>query len=520
MFDLRILNATILDGTGAAPIHADIGITGDTITAIGNLARAEARFTFHLPPSTLLTPGFIDAHSHSDTYLLLEPSAPSKIFQGITTEIVGNCGASAAPISDVRQLPSDWADKAYPGTWQTVADFRRLLDDARPAPNVVLLVGHNTLRRQVVGYKNRPATDDELARMTTLLEQGMAEGARGFSTGLIYPPGTAATREELVTLARVAANADGIYTSHMRHEGARVLDAIDETLAIGRESGVRVEISHLKTAGRDNWALIDEAFARIRAARDTGQPVAADRYPYTSGATELDVVFPEWASEGGREATLKRLADPGERRRLRQALLDSRPESDWATVTIGSTHHPDNVRFRGLPLPETAEQLGLDCVDAILYFAETDALRTGAFFFGMSEDNLRRILCEPYVMLGTDASLRAPTGLLSEDYPHPRAYGSFPRYLRMVVDEALMPLPEAVRKITALPAEHFGLKDRGVIAEGKKADLVIFDPAAVRDTADYGHPHRLAQGIEHVIVNGALTIENGQLTGRRAGRVL
>jgi N-acyl-D-amino-acid deacylase len=534
VFDLRILNATILDGTGAEPSTADIGVAGDTLSAIGDLQAAESRdtldlavpppsppSTLHPPPSTLLlAPGFIDAHSHSDTYLLIEPAAPSKITQGITTEIVGNCGASAAPISEPRFLPSDWADKTYPGVWGTVAEFRRLLETVGPAPNVVLLVGHNTLRRQVVGYDNRPATPDELARMTAMLEQGLAEGARGFSTGLIYPPGYAAGRDELVALARAAARAGGLYTSHMRNEGARVLEAIDEALAIGRDSGARVEISHLKTVNRESWALIDGALDRIRAARAAGQPVAADRYPYTSGATELDIVFPDWAVGGGRAAVLKRLADPAERARLRRALLDARPASAWAGVIIGSTRHPDNARFQGMSLPEAAERLGLDCVDAILRFAETDELRTGAFFSGMSEDNLRRILREPYVMLGSDASLRAPTGPLGADYPHPRAYGSFPRYLRMVMEEKLMALPEAIRKVTSLPAGHFGLKGRGTIAPGAKADLVVFDPAAVRDTADYGHPHRFSEGIVHVVVNGVLTIRDGRFTGQRAGRVL
>jgi N-acyl-D-amino-acid deacylase len=522
VFDLRILHTVLFDGTGADPVRADLGVRGDAIAAVGDLKAAEARRTLDLSavPGAFTAPGFIDAHSHSDAFLLIEPAAPSKLTQGITTEVVGNCGASAAPISGPADLPSDWADKEYPAAWRSVAEFRALLETVRPAPNVVLLAGHNTLRRQVVGYAHRAAAPEELARMQRLLAQALDEGARGFSTGLIYPPGTAATREELVALARTAAAAGGVYASHMRNEGARLIEAIDEALAIGRAAGVRVQVSHLKTAGRANWGLVDDALARLRAARAAGEPVAADRYPYTCGATELDVVLPEWAADGGREATLRRLADPADRARIARDLRAARPERDWDGVRIGSTVHPDNARFRGMPLPLAAARLGLDCVDTVLHFAESDALRTGAFFAGMSEDNMRRILSEPYVMLGTDASLRAPEGPLSHDYPHPRAYGAFPRFLRMVIEERFLPLKDAIHKLTALPAAQFGLADRGTLAAGRKADLVVCDPVALRDTAGYGNPHSFSKGVLHVIVNGVLTLEDGRFTGQRGGRVL
>lgn len=528
MFDLLITGARVLDGTGGEPFIADIGTTGDTITAIGNLSAASSRRALDLshptriahPAPRILSPGFIDAHSHSDTYLLIEPAAPSKLYQGITTEVCGNCGASAAPITSFDQLPADWAAHDYPGAWQSLAEYRTLLEQAGPAVNVVMLVGHNTLRRNVVGYDNRPATKDELKRMRELLDESLDAGARGFSTGLIYVPGMYASREELTTLAEAAAAHDGIYTSHMRSEGDQLLEAIEETLLIGEETGIRVEVSHLKVAGRSNWEKVDPALASIRAALERGVRVAADRYPYTAGATDLDVVFPAWAAEGGREAVLRRLADPADRARLRAELIDSRPIEDWGGVTIGSTTAPDNARFRGMTLIEAADDLGVQPVDVILQLCETDRLTTGAFFAGMSEANMMRILAEPYVMLGTDASLRATSGPLSHDYPHPRAYGSFPRFLRLALDGKTVPLREAVRKMTALPAEQFGLTDRGVIAEGKKADLVVFNPETVRDVADYGDPHRLAEGIEHVIVNGALTLQRGELTGNRAGRML
>jgi N-acyl-D-aspartate/D-glutamate deacylase len=287
---------------------------------------------------------------------------------------------------------------------------------------------------------------------------------------------------------------------------------------VGKETGIRVEISHLKTSGRANWGRLDAAIAEIERARSEGVRVAADRYPYTASSTDLDVVFPQWAHEGGGSALLERLRDPGGRAKIREALADA--ERDWGAITIGSTAAPENRKFQGMALVEAAGVLGMEPADAVLYFAATDRLRTGAFFFGMSESNMERILALPYVMLGSDASLRAPRGVLSSDYPHPRAYGAFARFLRMSLDGRTVPLPEAVRKMTSLPAEHFGFRDRGRLAPGMAADIVIFDPAAVRDLSDYGNPHRLAVGFDHVIVNGAPVLSEGKLTDRRTGTFL
>ncbi|MBT3296327.1 MAG: D-aminoacylase [Verrucomicrobia bacterium] len=535
MFDLIIRHSRVIDGTGAESFTADVGIVGDMITAVGDLSGAESHDTIDLgasPPALhspqsdggtsdlILCPGFIDAHTHSDTYLLIEPSAPSKVYQGITTEVCGNCGASGAPISDISQLPSDWADKRYPGAWSSVAEFRDLFDHVRPAVNAVLLIGHNTLRRNVVGYDNRPATPNEMDRMLGLMEESMAAGGRGLTTGLVYAPGMYASRAEIVALAKVAGRHDGIYGSHMRSEGAQLIEAIDETIEIGEAAGSRIQVSHLKAAGQDNWHKMDAALERIRTARERGVPVLSDRYPYTAGATDLDVVFPAWFAEGGRAVILARLKDSEARARLRDELLASRPTEAWGGVTVGSTSHPDNRRFRGMNLLAVGEALGCDPVDAILHLCESDELMTGAFFAGMSEANMFRVLAEPYVMLGSDASLRSPTGPLSHDYPHPRAYGSFPRFLRWALDGRTVALPEAVRKMTSLPAGQFGLHDRGVIAERKKADLVVFDAARVRDRADYGDPHQLSEGITHLVVNGVVTIRDGKLTGTRGGRLV
>lgn len=519
MLDLKIIGGQVLDGTAAAAVRADIGIAGSRIEAIGDLSHAEARATF-AADNQIVCPGFIDVHSHSDAYLLVEPSAPSKVFQGVTTEVVGNCGASAAPRVGRYPMPSDWRDKPYPGSWTTVGEYRALLDRVRPAVNVVLLIGHTSVRAGVMGYEGRAATADELRAMKDLLGRALDEGGAGFSTGLVYSPGLFAPREELVELAREAAKRGGIYTSHMRSEGARLLEAIDEAIDVGRRAGCRIEISHLKTSGRKNWHLVDAALGRVRSARAEGIEVMADRYPYTAASTDLDVVLPDWASEGGREAVLTRLRDPGLRKRIRDELAGSRDESYWPGVMIGSTRHPDNQRFKGRRLVEVAAELGLEPVDALLRLIDTDDLYTGGIFFGMSEENLWRILAEPYVMIGSDSSIRAPTGPLSADHPHPRAYGTFPLFLRAALDGKTVSLPEAVRKMTSLPASHFRLRDRGVLAAGAFADIVVFDPAGICDTSTYENPHQLARGIAAVIVNGVLTLDRGRYSGKRGGQFL
>ncbi len=537
MFDLLITGGDVLDGTGAPSRFSDVAIVGDRIAAVGDLAGAEARQVLSLRPppeersgtppqvgaraeTPLVCPGFIDAHTHSDAYLLIEPSAASKIWQGVTTEVVGNCGASCAPLAGDYRMPSDWAAHAYPGAWRTLAEYRRLLDTVGPAVNVRFLVGHNTLRGGVVGYANRPARPEERASMARLLERSMDEGACGLSTGLVYAPGCFSDAGEVSALAAVVARRGGVYASHMRSEGTRLLEALDEVLGVARATGVRAQVSHLKASGRANWDKLPRALDRIRAARAAGLDIAADRYPYTSSCTDLDILFPAWAAEGGRAAVLARLDDPVARRRLRDELDAARGEAYWPTVTIGSTVHPANGGFMGRPLTDVAASLGLSPADAVLHLCRTDELRTTAFFDSMSEDNLVRVLGEPYVMPGSDASVRAPWGPLSADHPHPRAYGTFARYLRMAIDGRTVPLPEAVRRMTTLPARQFGLVGRGELRVGQAADIVVLDPGRVRDTATFARPHQLAEGIRHVIVNGVLTLSDGVLTGVRGGRFL
>lgn len=518
MFDLKIVNGMVLDGTGKPAVRMDVGVTGDRISAVGELGCAEAKRVIDAR-DLIVCPGFIDTHSHSDAYLLIEPTAPSKVTQGVTTEVVGNCGASAAPRLGVARMASDWQAHTYPGSWNSMADYRRLLEQVKPAVNVFTLVGHNVLRASVMGYAGRAASADELAAMERLLDQSLDEGGRGLSSGLIYPPGMYATRDEIHALARVVKRKNGIYTSHMRSESSRLIEALEETTGVGRATGVRVQVSHLKTSGQANWHLIDTALATIEQARRDGVQVAADRYPYLSSCTELDVIFPDWATEGGRDAELARLRDPATRVRLRAEVLENRSERSWGSITIGSTTEA-NARFRGQPLDKVAATLGMEPVDAALHLIETDSLTTSAFFQGMCEDNLWKIIAQPWVMIGSDASLRAPWGPLSHDYPHPRAYGSFPKLLRAVLDGMTVPLADMVRKMTSLPAAHFGLAGRGELKAGYSADITVFAPQEIRDEATYSVPHRLSSGVAHVLVNGVPVLEDGRLTGHRPGQWL
>ncbi len=547
-FDLKIINGTVLDGTRKPAINCDLGINGNLITKLGELSAANAEKTIDAE-GCIVCPGFIDAHSHSDVYLLIEPSAAGKIYQGITTEIGGNCGASAAPLNGDYKMPADWLNqleatgravsmKPPKGravsmkppqiglkvmrrfhrnrpTWKTVAEYRALYDAVSPAINIALLVGHNTLHAGICGYEPRGADSAELEKMQAELEKALDEGAIGLSSGLAYPPGSAVPREELIALCKTVAKKGGVYTTHMRSESDALLEAIDEAIDIAGKSGVKLQISHLKASGQSNWHKIDVAFEKIRNAQSKGE-IGADRYPYTAGSTDLDIVLPQWATYGGRDAILARLRDPEIRAKIKAELTDC-PPGRWDHVMIGSTQFE---QFKGKYLPEVADALKMTEVDALLYLIDADDLKTGGIFFGLSEENLWRVLAEPYVSIGSDGSMRAPFGPLSTDHPHPRAYGSHTRFLRAALDGKTVPLAEAVYKMTGLPAAQFGLKKRGILKEGYAADILIFDPAQIRENTTYAKPHQLSGGMRHVIVNGVLALENGKPTHEKSGSFL
>ena len=535
-FSLIIRGGRVVDGTGTAATLADVGVADDRIAAVGNLAAAHAAREIDAA-GHVVAPGFIDAHAHSDAYLLLEPDAPSKLAQGITTEVNGQCGGSAVPRLGQARLSSDWASQTYPvytsgrvgmspapgPTWTTVADYRQLFEAVRPAVNTVQFVGHNTLRAGVMGYEPRIATTDEVREMTRRLEQALDEGGWGLTTGLLYQPGKYAAETEVLSLAQAAAAKGGIYATHMRSEGTQLLESLGDVLNLARATGIQVQISHVKTSGKANWGKVEAALALMNDARAEGLSVQSDRYPYTAAGTDLDVVLPDWASAGGRDAILANLRDPDTRRRIVDEL--DQGERDWSSVMIGGGWSEAVRAFSGRTVADASSALGLTSGEAVCRFIELDETRTGAFFFGMCDENLRRIYEQPWIMPGSDASVRAPWGPLGLDHPHPRAYGTMPRFLRLLTGrvegfEKICGLEEAVRRMTGLPAQTFRVRDRGVVRAGAFADIVIFDEKAFCDTATYAQPHRFATGVRQTLVNGAVSYDSGRFTGERRGRFL
>ena len=548
----RIANGTIIDGTGKPAFVGDVWIDGDRLADVvpqGAAVRACADVETIDATGLIVSPGFIDAHAHSDAYLVLEPDAPSKVTQGVTTEINGQCGGSVAPREGEARLSSDWA--ALLGdrlTWRSLAEYRAVLDAAKPAVNTVQFVGHNTLRSSVVGYAGRAATADELGRMQRLLAQALDEGGWGLTTGLIYQPGKYATPEEVETLARVAARRGGFYATHMRSEGDRILESIDEVIALAQKTGIRAEISHLKTSGRRNWHKIDAVLEKIERAMSDGLLLGSDRYPYCAAGTDLDVLLPDWAQEGAAPAEMKRLQDS----HLRSRIIDeiNAQGRDWSTVMIGGTWAEENKVFSGktvreiiewsngrmvewsngriaAPLPlsdvlrpsSATPSSSLTPGSLICSILEKDGCKTGAFFFGMSEENLSKIYARPWIVPGSDASLRAPWGPLAADHPHPRAYATMPEFYRRV--RALgVSREETVARMTSVPARRFEIRGRGVLEKGAFADLVVWSEAEFVAKATYLAPHQFTGGVKLVMVNGVVPYADGSFTGRRGGRFL
>lgn len=515
-------NGTIVDGTGKVAFKGDLVVKDDKISSIivGDGLRAFTKDAVPFPDycvdctGKLVCPGFIDAHTHSDAYLILEPDAPSKLSQGITTEINGQCGGSVAPRYGEARLSSDWA--ALLGeklTWRSMAEYRETLEKVGPAVNTVQFVGHNTLRSSVVGYAGRLATEDELERMEYLLDKSLEEGGYGLTTGLIYQPGKYSNPEEVKRLAKIAAKRGGYYATHMRSEGDKILEAIDEVLELVRDSGIKAEISHLKTSGKKNWHKIDAVLEKLETAIERGELLGSDRYPFTAAGTDLDVVFPDWAGEGAVVAECIRLKDERTRTKIIEEINAS--ERDWSTVMIGGTWHEDNKRYCGKYISELTDNPG----EFICRVLEKDGCKTGAFFFGMSEENLDKILSKPWIVPGSDASLRAPWGPLGADHPHPRAYATMPEFFARV--KALgISKEEAISRMSKVPAERFALKGRGTLKNGNFADIVVIDEDNFKRRSTFTNPHQFSSGVELVMVNGVISYENGKFTGKRAGRFL
>ncbi len=527
-FDLVITNGHIIDGTGSPWYSGDIGIREGRIAAIGNLAAAPRRRTIDAA-SKVVAPGFIDLLGQSEMTILVDPRLPSKIYQGITTEITGE-GDSIAPLDDalIQAGHSGYDHYKITPDWRTFRQYFARLEKQGMGINLASYVGAATVRRIVLGEENKQPTPEQLEQMKALVRDAMKDGAVGVSTALEYAPAPYAKTEELIALATEAGKFGGIYSTHMRNESDSVLDAIDEALRIGREAHVPVEIWHIKVAGKNNWGRMPEVVAKINAARAAGADVSADTYAYTAWYNDFSAFIPAWAHEGGSAKLVERLKDPATRERIRKDMLT--PSKDWdnewqeipgpEAVMIGVAKNPKLVPLQGKRLSEIAKLWNKDPMDALFDFLIEDPFADVAVF-GMSQPDVTLALQQPWVAIDNDSSGTSPEGILGQEHPHPRAYGTFPRILRKYVrEEKALTLEDAIRKFSALPAQRLRLTDRGVLKAGMWADVVVFDPATVRDLATFDNPNQLSEGMEYVLVNGSPVIEQGKMTGALPGKVL
>lgn len=526
MKTLHILlkNATVYDGSGGPEQKVDVGIADGKIVFIRESKDVKAEQTIDLS-GLILAPGFLDIHSHSDYFILVSPIAESKLKQGVTTEIGGNCGYSAAPVDgevDTERRKSLKETFDLDVNWKTTEEFFSRLASSGLSINYAHQIGFNTIRASVMGGSAEKATDDELSKMKELAREGMAAGAFGISAGLIYPPGCFAGEDEVIELCKIAAEHGGFFSIHMRDEGDKLIEAIEESVRIARGSGVSLQISHLKTSGKRNWHKIDRVIEIIESARGEGINANADRYPYLASFTGLTAVLPEWALEGTKADVRKRLKDPAERKKIKDDILAKHPEPEYLDkVAIAEVFDASLSRYEGKSVQVIAdEENAPDAFEFLMDFLSEQVNEPKAIYHTMSEDNMKRILSLPYVMAGSDSAIRAPTGPLSHGKPHPRAYGTFARMIELARDHGYMSLSEAIKKMTSMPAKKVGLKDRGLIKEGYKADLVAFNLKDVKDVATYVDPHQYPNGIVHVFVNGVHTIKDGKHTGAKAGAVL
>lgn len=524
MYDVIIRGGRIIDGTGSPWYRGDIAIQGDRIAAIGLLPGARARDTISAT-GLIVAPGFIDMLGHSEYPLLRDGRAISKITQGITSEITGEV-SSVVPVNEntLRELAPATRERV---TWRDLDGYFARLEQSGTAINLGTFVTLGSTRRYVMGDANRPATPAELEQMRGLVAHAMRQGAMGFSTGLIYAPGSFASTEEITELTRVAAQYGGGYASHIRSEGDRLVEAIQEAIRIGEQAGTWVQIHHLKASGQKNWGKMAQAVATIEAARARGVDVSADQYPYTASGTGLDAVIPNWAHAGGTDSLLARLRNPESRTRLREEL--SGGGTDWrigtsaggpSGVMIASVSTDSLRRYQGMRLDQVARVRGQEVVDAVFDILLADRANTAAIYFSMSEDDIELAMRQPWVSVGIDAGARAADTTV-QGRPHPRAYGSFPRILcRYVRERRVIPLEDAIRKFTSLPAARVGLAERGVLKAGMYADVTVFNPQTVCDRATFEDPVQTSIGIEHVLVNGTPVLRGGQPTGKLPGRGL
>src|SRR6202165_917384 len=527
-FDLVITNGHIVDGTGSPWYSGDLGIRDGKIAAIGNLAAAPRKRTIDAA-GKVVAPGFIDMLGQSELTILVDPRLPSKVFQGITSEITGE-GNSIAPLNDaiIQSDRGGYEHFKITPDWRTFRQYFARLEKQGMGINLASYVGATQVRRMVLGDDNKQPTPEQLEQMKALVRDAMKDGAVGVSTALEYAPAPYAKTEELIALAAEGGRFGGIYSTHMRNESNGVLEAIDEALRIGREAQVPVEIWHIKVAGKNNWGRMPEVVAKINSARAAGADITADTYAYTAWFNDFSAFVPPWAHDGGTAKLVERLKDPATRARIRKDMLS--PSKDWDNewqeipgpedIMIGIVQRPKYVPLQGKRLSDIAKLWNKDPLDALFDFLMEDP-NAGVAVFGMSQPDVTLALQQPWVSIDNDSSGASPEGILGQEHPHPRAYGTFPRILsKYVREEKALTLEDTIRKFSALAAQRMRLTDRGVLKSGMWADIVIFDPSTVHDRATFENPNQLSEGMDYVLVNGVPVVDQGKMTSKLPGKVL
>src|SRR5438132_1994249 len=528
-FDVIIRAGTVYDGTGDEPKQVDVAIRGDRIVGVGDFVAAHAK-TIVDANGLAVAPGFINMLSWSTESLIEDGRSQSEIRQGVTTEIMGE-GESMGPVNDrIREhMLREQKDIHYEIKWNTLAEYLRYLEARGVSCNVASFIGATTIREYVIGFEDKAPTAQQLDQMRELVRKEVEAGALGIGTSLIYPPAFYAKTDELIELCKVAAKYQGKYISHMRSEGNRLLEALDELIRISREAGIPAEVYHIKAAGQQNWSKIDKLLSRIEAAQKEGLRIAANMYTYIAAGTGLDACLPPWTEDGGYPALFKRLRDPGTRAKI--AAQVNTPTDEWENLYLaaGSPDHILLVGFKsdklkpltGKSLAEVAKMRRKDPVETIMELIAEDESRIDTIYFLMSEENIKKEIKKPWISFGSDEASQAPEGVFLKSNPHPRAYGNFARVLsKYVRDEKVIPLKEAVHKLSGLPATNLGLDHRGFITEGMSADLVVFDPATIADRATFEKRHQYAVGMKHGFVNGLQVPKDGEQTGAKPGRAL
>jgi N-acyl-D-aspartate/D-glutamate deacylase len=528
-FDVIIRGGTVYDGAGGDPRHVDVAIRGDRIAGLGDFKTAKAKIIVDAN-GLAVAPGFINMLSWSNESLIQDGQSQSEIRQGVTTEIMGE-GESMGPVNDrVREhMLRQQTDIKYEIKWNTLAEYLRYLENRGVSCNVASFIGAATIREYVIGFEDKAPTPEQLDQMRELVRKEMEAGALGIGTALIYPPAFYAKTQEIIELCKVAAQYKGKYISHMRSEGNRLLEAFDELVRISREAKIPAEVYHIKAAGKQNWNRIDNLLSRIEAAQKEGLNIRANMYTYTAAGTGLDACLPPWTEDGGYPALFKRLRDPATREKI--AAEVGKDSDQWENLYIGAGS-PDNILLVGFKsdklkpltgktLTEVAKMRGKDPITTIMDLIAEDESRIGTIYFVMSEENVKKEMAKPWISFCSDEASQAPEGVFLKSNPHPRAYGSFARVLgKYVRDEKVIPMSEAIRRLSGFPATNLGLDHRGFLKEGMFADVVVFDPATIADRATFEKPHQYAVGMKHVFVNGVQVIEDGEHTGAKPGRAL